>query len=194
MRNKVNLLFIAALAIPFYSFSSTTTITNEAAPAITVTRILDGDTLEVKDDGELIRIRLVDIDAPEKSQPFGQRAKQKLSELVKDADGVAVSSTGKDRYGRTLAKVYVKKCQPACLAYYVNAEMVKSGLAWAIATMERQPARLWKNWRAGRSKPKLGFGHYQTLLNHGVTGMNINLSNLSYNLNKSPLVMSCVCC
>ena len=90
MRNKVNLLFIAALAIPFYSFSSTTTITNEAAPAITVTRILDGDTLEVKDDGELIRIRLVDIDAPEKSQPFGQRAKQKLSELVKDADGVGI--------------------------------------------------------------------------------------------------------
>ena len=62
MRNKVNLLFIAALAIPFYSFSSTTTITNEAAPAITVTRILDGDTLEVKDDGELIRIRLVDME------------------------------------------------------------------------------------------------------------------------------------
>lgn len=92
----------------------------EAAPAITVTRILDGDTLEVKNEGELIRIRLVDIDAPEKSQPFGQRAKQKLSELVKDANDVAVSSTGKDRYGRTLAKVYVKKCQPACLAYYVK--------------------------------------------------------------------------
>ncbi|HBE3121326.1 TPA: thermonuclease family protein [Escherichia coli] len=99
--------------------------------AITVTRIIDGDTLEVKDNGDVKRIRLVDIDAPEKSQPFGQRAKQKLSELVKDADDVAVSSTGKDRYGRTLAKVYVKKCQSACLAYYVNAEMVKSGLAWA---------------------------------------------------------------
>lgn len=28
MRNKVNLLFIAVIAIPFYSFSSTTTITN----------------------------------------------------------------------------------------------------------------------------------------------------------------------
>ncbi|HHW0967567.1 thermonuclease family protein [Klebsiella pneumoniae] len=66
----------------------------EAAPVIMVTRILDGDTLEIKDDSELIRIRLVDIDAPEKSQPFGQRAKQKLSELVKDANGVAVSSTG----------------------------------------------------------------------------------------------------
>ncbi len=40
----------------------------EAAPAITVTwGIVDGDTLEVKDEGELIRIRLVDIDAPEKA-------------------------------------------------------------------------------------------------------------------------------
>ncbi|WEF30586.1 hypothetical protein PYR66_23805 (plasmid) [Klebsiella aerogenes] len=28
MRNKVNLLFIAVIVIPFYSFSSTTTITN----------------------------------------------------------------------------------------------------------------------------------------------------------------------
>ncbi|EAO5333528.1 hypothetical protein U3B83_004662 [Klebsiella pneumoniae] len=28
MRNKANLLFIAVIAIPFYSFSSTTTITN----------------------------------------------------------------------------------------------------------------------------------------------------------------------
>ncbi len=54
-----------------------------SSASVTVARILDGDTLEVKDEGELIRIRLVDIDAPEKSQPFGQRAKQKLSELVK---------------------------------------------------------------------------------------------------------------
>lgn len=162
----------------------------EAAPVIMVTRILDGDTLEVKDDGELIRIRLVDIDAPEKSQPFGQRAKQKLSELVKDADGVAVSSTGKDRYGRTLAKVYVKKCQPACLAYYVNAEMVKSGLAWAYRYHGKATSPTMEELE---SRPKQGFGHYQTLLNHGVTGMNIKLSNLSYNLNNVPLVLSCVC-
>ncbi|WP_407243056.1 thermonuclease family protein [Escherichia coli] len=127
----------------------------EAAPAITVTRILDGDTLEVKDEGELIRIRLVDIDAPEKSQPFGQRAKQKLSELVKDADDVAVSSTGKDRYGRTLAKVYVKKCQPACLAYYVNAEMVKSGgLGLSLPWKGNQPdyGRTGEQGEAGQNR------------------------------------------
>lgn len=38
-----------------------------------------------------------------------------------------------------------------------------------------------------------GFGHYQMLLNHGVIDMNIKLSNLSYNLNKLPLFMSCLC-
>lgn len=124
--------------------------------AITVTRIMDGDTLEVKDNGDLIRIRLVDIDAPEKSQPFGQRAKQKLSELVKDANDVAVFSTGKDRYGRTLAKVYVKKCQPACLAYFVNAEMVKSGLAWAYRYHGKATSSAMEELESGAKQAKTG--------------------------------------
>ncbi|EAX4489616.1 thermonuclease family protein [Escherichia coli] len=102
-----------------------------AAPAATVTRILDGDTLEVREETGLIRVRLADIDAPEKSQPFGQRSKQKLIELVSNAADVEIKSTGTDRYGRTLANVLVKKCQPQCQVYFVNEEMVKNGMAWA---------------------------------------------------------------
>ncbi|EAT5352710.1 thermonuclease family protein [Escherichia coli] len=102
-----------------------------AASAASVTRILDGDTLEVREDSGLLRIRLADIDAPEKSQPFGQRAKQKLIELVSNAADVEIKSTGTDRYGRTLANVLVKKCQPQCQVYFINEEMVKNGMAWA---------------------------------------------------------------
>lgn len=102
-----------------------------AAPAATVTRILDGDTLEVREETGLIRVRLADIDAPEKSQPFGQRSKQKLIELVSNAADVEIKSIGTDRYGRTLANVLVKKCQPQCQVYFVNEEMVKNGMAWA---------------------------------------------------------------
>lgn len=99
--------------------------------AASVTRILDGDTIEVTEETETVRVRLFGIDAPEKKQPYGQRARQTLSELVKGASDVAIRSRGTDRYGRTLADVYVKKCQPECKTYFLNSDMVKTGFAWA---------------------------------------------------------------
>ena len=99
--------------------------------AATVTRVLDGDTLDVMENHQTMRIRLIDIDAPEKSQPYGQKAKRFLTRLVKNAESITVKRHGKDRYGRTLANVYVKKCTSVCLTYWVNAEMVKNGYAWA---------------------------------------------------------------
>ncbi len=48
-----------------------------------VVGVSDGDTITVLTDGrESIRIRLAEIDAPEKSQAFGQRSKQSLSDMV----------------------------------------------------------------------------------------------------------------
>jgi len=37
-------------------------------------KVLDGDTVEVMHDGKAERIRLAQIDCPEKNQPFGQAA------------------------------------------------------------------------------------------------------------------------
>jgi micrococcal nuclease len=48
--------------------------------------VADGDTLTVLDDGRPVRIRLANIDAPEKAQAFGQRAKQSLSDLCYGKD------------------------------------------------------------------------------------------------------------
>lgn len=97
-----------------------------------VVRVLDGDTFELLVDQQPVRIRVTGIDAPEKDQPFGQRSRQSLAGMV-DGNPVAVRVKGKDRFGRTLGAVYAKICAPSapCLAVYVNAEQVKTGMAWA---------------------------------------------------------------
>lgn len=89
----------------------------------TVVGVTDGDTITVLDaEKEQHKIRLYGIDAPESNQDYGQRSKQLLSALVY-GDSVRVDYDGKDRYGRIVGKVYNGE-------QYVNAEMIRLGLAW----------------------------------------------------------------
>lgn len=104
-----------------------------AAPGQSVSgmaRAIDGDTLDVNG----VRVRLEGIDAPELGQtcarpwfgswPCGQQAADHLARLVRDRE-VSCVSRGTDVYGRMLAE-----CTTAGLA--INANMVRSGLAWAF--------------------------------------------------------------
>ncbi len=88
-----------------------------------VVRILDGDTLEVLVNKIPVRVRLAEIDAPEKAQPFGTRARQALAAITFRRD-VQVIEAGKDRYGRTIGTVVVNGTS-------ANRTMVASGMAWA---------------------------------------------------------------
>lgn len=62
------------------------------------------------------------IDAPEKSQAFGNRSKQHLAELIFNKE-VNVEYYKKDKYGRTIGKISVNGTD-------ANLEQVKAGLAW----------------------------------------------------------------
>jgi len=98
---------------------------------ITVTRVIDGDTIEVDIAGVIYKIRYMGIDAPElndKRPEFCALAQEatrcnrqlvegKIVHLEKD-----ISET--DKYGRLLRYVYVDNI-------FVNAELVRQGLAWA---------------------------------------------------------------
>ena len=91
-----------------------------------VVAVQDGDslTLLVPDGAsyQQVKVRLGEIDTPESRQPYGQRAKQALSDLAFGQQArVVVQDT--DRYGRTVGRVYVGGVD-------VNAEMVKQGAAW----------------------------------------------------------------
>ena len=72
-----------------------------------VVGVTDGDTVTLLVDGRVQhKIRLSGIDAPEKAQPFGNRAKQRLSSLVFGKTVTAVG-TKQDRYRRLIAKLLV---------------------------------------------------------------------------------------
>lgn len=106
----------------------------------TVTRIIDGDTVEVLvTKGETktpVRVRLVDIDAPEKGQPYGEKSRQTLAKLIYDVD-VTVIDKGSDRYGRTLGLIMAPDrtipagARPIGATMDVNYVMVVAGMAWA---------------------------------------------------------------
>lgn len=84
--------------------------------------VADGDTITVLRDHEQVKIRLIEIDAPEKAQAFGNKSKQSLSDLCFDKTAT-LADKGKDRYGRTLARVH-------CDGIDANAEQVRQGMAW----------------------------------------------------------------
>lgn len=95
----------------------------EAVVSVRIVGITDGDTVMALVTGsQLLRVRLSWIDSPEKSQPFGQRSKQHLSELVFGRQ-VELHTHGLDRYGRTLATVMLDGAD-------INLEQVLSGFAW----------------------------------------------------------------
>ena len=87
-----------------------------------VVRIVDGDTLVLLVDEKQHKIRLSDIDTPERKQPFGTRAKQALSELAFGKQTRVVEVTV-DRYKRIVGRVYVGDTD-------VNRELVAQGFAW----------------------------------------------------------------
>lgn len=88
-----------------------------------VVAVADGDTLTLLDANlTQFRIRLAGIDAPEKSQPFGQVSKQKLTKLCLDKPAQVVVVTI-DKYKRVVGDV-------TCDQVHANAEMVRTGLAW----------------------------------------------------------------
>jgi micrococcal nuclease len=69
-----------------------------------------------------IRVRIAFIDAPEKSQAFGNRAKQAMSELAYDKD-VELRPHSIDRYGRLVATVFVEGRD-------VGLQLLKEGFCW----------------------------------------------------------------
>ncbi len=133
-RIKIFLILFLCLLIPSFTW---------AWPG-EVVGVADGDTITVLRDKTSIKIRLYGIDCPEKrGQAFGKKAKQFTSKMV-FGKHVEIKPVDQDRYGRTVAWVYVD-------GKNLNEELVKAGLAWhykkyssdqSLANMENQARKI----------------------------------------------------
>lgn len=102
-----------------------------------VIRVIDGDTIDVLQDKTPVRIRLANIDAPEKKQAYGRWSTNQLKGLVA-AQPVTVTYTQTDRYGRIIGRVFTTNATEA------SRFMVQSGAAW-----------VYKRYNADRALPDL---------------------------------------
>lgn len=88
-----------------------------------VIKVVDGDTIQVLHDYTPVKIRLAGIDCPEKSQAFGNQAKNFAAEQCFGKQ-VTVNDRGHDRYGRTIGEVILPDGND------LNHKLVQNGLAW----------------------------------------------------------------
>lgn len=114
--NKLLLtIWIACLTVPSYA----------QTVIVQVVGVLDGDTVLVLDERKTaqFKVRLDQIDAPEKAQPYGQVAKLFLSDLIYKKR-ISLLRKGQDRYGRTIGEISLN-------GENINLRMVREGYAWA---------------------------------------------------------------
>lgn len=100
-----------------------------------VVAIQDGDSLTaacpVQSGYEQVKVRLAEVDAPEKAQPFGNRSRQSLAELCFQTKA-SIRTEKKDRYGRSVARV-------ECQGKDASAHQVATGHAWAFTRYLTDP-------------------------------------------------------
>lgn len=112
--------------------SSSTTSDTIASPSVSfdetarVTRVIDGDTIDVSLNGETVRVRYVGVNTPERDEACYQDAVNANKRLVEGQTvGLVRDESDTDQYGRLLRYVYVGET-------FVNQTLIVEGYAEAV--------------------------------------------------------------
>ena len=100
-----------------------------------------------KETGNLIKVRLYGIDAPELKQDYGYASKEFLMKLIRGKT-VRIEGNKNDRYGRLLGTVYYNNEN-------INEKMVATGNAWWYEKYDKKNTKL-KQLQENAKKNKLG--------------------------------------
>lgn len=85
-------------------------------------KVLDGDTVIIREEAQSYHLRLLDIDAPELHQAFGKQSRRSLAQLCMNAP-ISVQLQGQDIYGRTLGHL-------SCGKQDASQSQIGLGMAW----------------------------------------------------------------
>jgi len=94
---------------------------------------MDGDTFKLlTPDSTVVKVRLANIDCPEKKQPFSIRAKEFTSQTI-FGKTVCIDVLKKDRYRRSIAIVFYND------SLNLNNQLLTNGLAWHYIKYSKDP-------------------------------------------------------
>jgi endonuclease YncB( thermonuclease family) len=113
----------------------------------TVTRVNDGDSIEVDTEQGRARVRLSAIDTPEHDQPHGSRSSAALKAMLPIGSEVELEVVTQDQFRRLVAVVWLV----ADKRININETMLIQGHAWAYRRYMREP-RFCDLEQAARSK------------------------------------------
>lgn len=127
-------------------------------------RVVDADTYELLVGGRKQQLRLLSMDAPELSQPFGREAADSVRQLLPVGQLGEITRTGKtDLYGRVLGSVRVPATKAGGRLVALDSVLVARGWAWAYAPgrarpqreAEQQQAQVYGRglWKCGTAEP-----------------------------------------
>jgi len=120
----------AAIFAAFVTFTSPLEV-RAAELDGTIVGVADGDTVTLLDASKTQhRIRLDGIDAPERAQPHGQRARQSLAALA-HGRAARADCPKVDRYGRAVCRVTIDGVD-------VGLEQIRRGYAWHYVKYARE--------------------------------------------------------
>lgn len=124
-----------------------------------ISNVIDGDTVELYDGNNKIKVRLDNIDAREKQQVGGGMATKYLTKKVYGKE-VKVSYIEKDKYNRIVATLYFETKNPFEKDYNINEDLVRNGMAHNIGYKYRAAAKKAKEenlgiWRYKSPTPEM---------------------------------------
>ncbi len=121
--------------------------------AAKVTKVNDGDSLEVDTGAGHVRVRLSAVDTPEYDQPYGDKSSAFLKALIPVGTPVELDIVTQDQFKRLVAVVWLLNGAER-INVNVNDKMIREGHAWAYRRYMKDPR--YCDLEAGARDQKLG--------------------------------------